>query len=246
MRPAFVNSRASVSENDSRYQPLIEKQSAQLTQLKSQLQSLRTQYNDFKRDYQCQSLQLQRQLYSVQRRRGQLERRLQELQESAKNQEQEQMANEMIDQIWMILSSHRNHRPAPITPPPRFDVDPGSESEMHAMDFDTPTQYSLDPVPIEEQTPPASKASHRGAREGLLQGAFSQIGADTRRSVHVLRPGRPHHADDPRRVLACNACGQPARKPHGAAQVNSILKLGHFVNFREVKKTLLDSKMNAG
>jgi hypothetical protein len=142
---------------------LIEKQASQLAQLRSQLQSLRTQYNDFKRDYQLQSLQLQRRLHSLQWRRDLLTRRLQELHESESDRGQEQMAVDMIEQIWSILVAHR--RPSlPSDPPyaaPRFDDDavaPEPDYSPPRLDDDdvtanTPVPYVNDRGLGDEDTP---------------------------------------------------------------------------------------------
>lgn len=157
--------------DDTRYQPLIEKQNAQLAQLRGQLQSLRTQYNDFKRVSQSQILELQRQLYAVQRRREALSQRAQELRDSASNRAHAQMADEMIRQICGILSTYQKP-PSPFAPrsqpsPTQFDADP--EPPLRALlplTPDTPRRYSEDPTLSTVETPVKfeSIASRRARR----------------------------------------------------------------------------------
>lgn len=102
-----VQPRQSVTEDDDRINSYIQKQKTQLAQMKEQFAHLRTQYNDFKRDYQIQSLQLQRQIGAIQKRRHASEQRLADMKNNMTSSANEQVAGEIIERIWDLLTKFR-------------------------------------------------------------------------------------------------------------------------------------------
>ncbi|EAY21428.1 hypothetical protein TVAG_198670 [Trichomonas vaginalis G3] len=100
-RPENINSL-------NREQPLLQKQSEQLSLLKDKYSSLREKYHNDKRAAQVEIINLQKKINSVQRRSQQLKDQINELNGSYQNMAREEMAGKVIEDIWAVLSEFRD------------------------------------------------------------------------------------------------------------------------------------------
>lgn len=100
-----------IQENDQdrfeRFMDVYEKQKKQIAQLKEQFIQLRDHYHTEKKDVMYEHLLLRKKIAAAQKKREQLSQQLYSLNEGRQNSEREQMADEIIERIWTILTDYR-------------------------------------------------------------------------------------------------------------------------------------------